>query len=118
LRELDGRTLAAAVAEIPCAIVNSGLRTWQARPAGADVPASGSAPEGQALSVADLLAACGIVPSKSGARRAIAEGGAYLNNVKVTDVDQVPHAADFLHGRYLILRRGKRTVGGIVRATD
>ena len=68
--------------------------------------------------VADLMAATGIVPSKSAARRAIAEGGAYLNNRKVTEPDARPGAADLLHGRFLVLRRGKRTVGGveIVRA--
>jgi tyrosyl-tRNA synthetase len=118
LRDLDERTLAAAVAEIPSATVDPGLHAWLAQPAGADEPTSGSAPDGHALSVCDLLAACGIVPSKSAARRAIDEGGAYLNNVKVTDPDLVPVAADFLHGRYLILRRGKRTAAGIVRTTD
>ena len=41
------------------------------------------------------------------------EGGAYLNNVKVTDVDAAPEEADLLHGRFLLLRRGKRKAGGI-----
>ncbi len=59
------------------------------------------------------MAATGIVPSKSAARRAIAEGGAYLNNVKVTAEDAVPDERDLLHGRFLVLRRGKRTVGGV-----
>jgi tyrosyl-tRNA synthetase len=63
--------------------------------------------------VADLMALTGIVASKSAARRAIAEGGAYLNNTKVTEQDAVPSRADLLHGRYLILRRGKRTVGAV-----
>ena len=63
--------------------------------------------------VANLMAAAGIVPTVSAARRAIAEGGAYLNNHKVTDVGAVPAADDLLHGRYLILRRGKRTVGAV-----
>jgi tyrosyl-tRNA synthetase len=59
-----------------------------------------------------------IVPSKSAARRAIAEGGAYLNNRKVTE-DKVPGPDDLLHGRYLILRVGKRTVGAVeVVSTD
>ena len=69
-------------------------------------------PPGEPLPpVADLMAGCELVPSKSAARRAIAEGGAYLNNVKVTEQDAVPAESDLLHGRYLILRRGKRTVG-------
>ena len=59
------------------------------------------------------MAATGLVPSKSAARRAIAEGGAYLNNHKVTEPDARPGAADLLHGRFLVLRRGKRTVGGV-----
>ena len=61
--------------------------------------------------MADLMAAAGIVNSKSEARRAIAEGGAYLNNQKVTDADTVPTDAELLHGEYLVLRRGKRTIG-------
>ena len=68
---------------------------------------------GRVPPVADLMADAGIVASKSAARRAIAEGGAYLNNVKVTTQDAVPSAGDLLHGRYLVLRRGKRTVGGV-----
>jgi tyrosyl-tRNA synthetase len=64
-------------------------------------------------SVTDLMALTGIVTSKSAARRAVTEGGAYLNNVKVTAEDAVPGRADLLHGRYLILRRGKRTVGAV-----
>jgi tyrosyl-tRNA synthetase len=48
--------------------------------------------------------------SKSDARRAVREGGAYLNNAKVTDEAAVPREQDWLHGRFLILRRGKRTM--------
>ena len=51
--------------------------------------------------------------SKSAARRAIESGGAYLNNVRVTDIDEVPGDGDLLHGRFLVLRRGKRMVGGV-----
>jgi len=101
--------------EIPHAEVDGDLRRWVV-PAAEDAAwRDGPAAAGQTLSVADLMAACGIVPSKSAARRAIDEGGAYLNNVKVTDVDAAPEVVDFLQGKYLVLRRGKRTVGGIVR---
>jgi tyrosyl-tRNA synthetase len=93
LRELDEATLSAAIAEVPHASVKA-------------------PPDGLA-SVADLMAASGIVTSKSAARRAIAEGGAYLNNVKVTAEDAAPVPADLLHGRFLVVRRGKRTVGGV-----
>jgi tyrosyl-tRNA synthetase len=98
LAEVDERTLEAAKAEIPSADV---------RPGGPNEAG------GQLPSVADLMAETGIVPSKSAARRAIAEGGAYLNNRKVADADAVPTADDLLYGRFLILRRGKRTVGAI-----
>ena len=78
-----------------------------AAPAGAAEVADREAGEGGALpSVADLMVRTKIVPSKSAARRAIAEGGAYLNNRKVTDVDAAPTADDLLCGRFLILRRG------------
>jgi tyrosyl-tRNA synthetase len=91
LRELDERTLAAALSEVP--------RT--------EVPAGDLPP------VADLLAASGLCKSKSEARRAIAQGGAYVNNAKVESDDAVPSADDLLHGRFLVLRRGKRNIGGV-----
>jgi tyrosyl-tRNA synthetase len=100
LADLDEPTLAAALAEIPSTTVPAG-------PPGNGGGDSGLPP------VADLMAATGIVPSKSAARRAIAEGGAYLNNRKVTELDAQPAAADLLYGRFLVLRRGKRTVGGV-----
>jgi tyrosyl-tRNA synthetase len=59
------------------------------------------------------MLAAGIETSKSAARRTIAEGGAYLNNIRVTAPDAAPTASDLLHGRFLVLRRGKRAVGGI-----
>jgi tyrosyl-tRNA synthetase len=92
LRALDTATLSAAAAEVPSAEV--------------DRAAVGGLPP-----VADLMAACGIVETKSAARRAITEGGAYLNNDRVTDVDAVPAGTDLLQGQYLVLRRGRRTVG-------
>jgi tyrosyl-tRNA synthetase len=99
LAELDERTLAAALAEIPSATLRI--------------------PPGQALpTVADLMAATGIVPSKSAARRVISEGGAYLNNRKVAGEEDRPGPADLLHGRFLIIRRGKRTVGGVEIVRD
>ncbi len=94
LRALDAATLAAAIAEVPHAEI--------------DVPAAGALPP-----VVDLMAACGIVDSKSAARRTVGEGGAYLNNEKVTAEDAVPAASELLHGEFLILRRGKRTVGAV-----
>ena len=113
LAALDERTLASALAEAP----SVRIRVPAAGPVTVAEPrdaAGRELGEGPDLPpVADLMAACGIVPSKSAARRAIAEGGAYLNNQKVSGEDARPGRADLLHGRYLVLRRGKRTVGGI-----
>ncbi len=61
----------------------------------------------------DVLVAGGVVDSKSAARRAVAEGGAYVNNVRVGEADARLSAGDLLHGRYLIVRRGKKTVGAV-----
>jgi tyrosyl-tRNA synthetase len=64
-------------------------------------------------SVVEALERSGVVASRSAARRAIAEGGAYVNNRRVAGVDAVLSSADLLHGRYVILRRGKKTVGAL-----
>jgi tyrosyl-tRNA synthetase len=61
--------------------------------------------------VAEVLQAGGVVASRSAGRRAAAEGGAYLNNRRVTDGDATLDPDDLLHGRWVIVRRGKRTVG-------
>jgi tyrosyl-tRNA synthetase len=63
--------------------------------------------------VAALFKDAGLVASMNEARRAIAEGGAYLNNERVTDPESVPPADALLHGRYLVLRRGRRTFAGV-----
>ena len=86
LRELDEATLAAALAEAPSVRV-----------------------EGDGPLVVDLLAQ-GLALSKSEVRRAVREGGAYLNNAKVANEAAVPGVGDWLHGRYLVLRKGKRAV--------
>jgi tyrosyl-tRNA synthetase len=98
LADLDRRTLASAVAE---------LRPHQI-PYHAGAVSTTSLPP-----IANLMVEAGTAPTVSAARRAIAEGGAYLNNQKVTDVRAVPTPDQLLHGRYLILRRGKRTVGAV-----
>jgi tyrosyl-tRNA synthetase len=63
--------------------------------------------------VAELFAASGLVPSKSAARRAIAEGGAYVNNRRIDDEDAVVGPADLLHGRWVLLRRGRRSLAAV-----
>jgi len=92
LTDLDEGTLAAVAAEVRAARISGD----------AGIPP-----------VANLMAAAGIAATVSAARRAIAGGGAYLNNQKVIDEKAVPGAEDLLCGRYLILRRGKRTVGAV-----
>ncbi|MGV8850779.1 MAG: tyrosine--tRNA ligase [Propionibacteriaceae bacterium] len=65
------------------------------------------------LSVASALHQAGVVASLSAGRRAIAEGGAYVNNVKVSDADATLGESDLLPGGFVIVRRGKRTVGAV-----
>lgn len=60
-----------------------------------------------------LLVTAGLVSSLSEARRTVKEGGAYLNNERISDPGVVPDAADLLFGEFLVLRRGKRTVAGL-----
>jgi tyrosyl-tRNA synthetase len=91
LAELDAETLGAALHETPHVQV----------------------PAGELPMLVDLLAATELSQSKSAARRAVTEGGAYLNNVRLTDAEYRPTPADLVHGRWLVLRRGKRSVAGV-----
>ena len=92
LTELDEETLAGALAELPRTTVskNDEIPTW-----------------------VDLLAATGVVDSKSAARRIVKEGGAYLNNEKITGEDFAPQKSDFLCGKYAVLRKGKRDLAAV-----
>ncbi|MCM3662608.1 tyrosine--tRNA ligase [Georgenia satyanarayanai] len=87
LRDLDPETLGHAVAELP----------------------RGEAVVGES-NLVDLLVATGLANGRSAARRTIAEGGAYLNNVKLSDEDHVLAAEDLLAGRWVLLRRGRRNL--------
>jgi tyrosyl-tRNA synthetase len=93
LSDLDEPTLAAALREASVA---------ELKPGGPD-------------GIADLLVATGLSASKGAARRTIAEGGVSVNNVRVDSDEWVPQATDFLHGRWLVLRRGKRNIAGVER---
>ena len=75
----------------------------------------GGQPVEEDLTVVEAMVVSGIVESKGAARRAIAEGGAYLNNVKIDDPELVLVGDRLVHGRFAILRRGRRTVGGVYR---
>jgi tyrosyl-tRNA synthetase len=92
LSELPERTLLAVAGELNAAEVQ----------AGAGLP-----------TVVDALEASGVVATKSAARRAIAEGGAYVNNAKVTDAGAQLSEHDVLAGGVVVLRRGRRTVGAL-----
>jgi tyrosyl-tRNA synthetase len=72
------------------------------------------APGGPAA-ITDLLVSTGLSKSKGEARRTIGEGGAYVNNVRIDSEDWVPQPSNFLHGRWLVLRRGKRNIAGVER---
>ncbi|NYJ08013.1 tyrosine--tRNA ligase [Petropleomorpha daqingensis] len=70
---------------------------------------------GETPTIAQLFQRAGLVRSLSEARRTVKEGGAYLNNERVTDADAVPAESDWLAGGWLVLRRGRRNVAGVVR---
>jgi tyrosyl-tRNA synthetase len=65
-----------------------------------------------ATSIVQALVDTALSPSLSAARRSVAEGGVYVNNVKITD-DTATLEAHILHGRMAVLRRGKKTLAGV-----
>jgi len=87
LTELDPATLAAALRELPNTQASTGA------------------------SIVQLLQDTGLTDSISAGRRAIKEGGVYLNNVKVSEEDA--QLTDLLHGKFAVLRRGKKTLAGV-----
>jgi tyrosyl-tRNA synthetase len=93
LSALDEPTLAAALREASVA---------ELKPGGPDA-------------ITDLLVASGLSESKGAARRTVGEGGAYVNNVRIESEEWAPQPADFLYGRWLVLRRGKRNIAGVER---
>ena len=93
LRDLDERTLSSAVSETQVFEVTAG------------------APH----TIIDLLVGSGLVDSKGAARRAVNEGGVYVNNARVESDEWTPQTDDFLHGVWLVLRRGKKNFAGVKR---
>jgi tyrosyl-tRNA synthetase len=94
LSGLDAVTLEASLRELPAARVHL---------------------DGGALpTVVELMRDSGLASSLSAARRTVDEGGAYLNNVRVEDVEQRLQRSDLLHGRWAVLRRGRRNLAGVV----
>ena len=88
LDRIDESTLAAALAELPT---------------------TAGGPEDPVVA---LLVGTGLTASAGEARRAIAQGGVYVNNERITDQDAL--VGPLLHGRFAVLRRGKRTLGAVV----
>ncbi len=70
--------------------------------------------DGLLPNIVDLLVRSGLATSNGQARRTIGEGGAYVNNVRVEDDEVRPAVADLLHGRFLVLRRGRKTLAGVI----
>jgi tyrosyl-tRNA synthetase len=68
------------------------------------------------LTLTDLLERTGLAKSRKEARRTVEEGGSYVNNVQQNDDGRTFAPEDLLHGRYLVVRKGKRQVH-IVKAT-
>ena len=93
MRDLDERTLSSAVSETQVFEVTAG------------------APH----TIVDLLVGSGLVDSKGAARRAVNEGGVYVNNARVESDEWTPQTDDFLHGVWLVLRRGKKNFAGVKR---
>jgi tyrosyl-tRNA synthetase len=92
LSELDARTLEVALAEVPRVSL----------PAGDELPP-----------LLDLVVSSGLAESRGAAKRALAEGGIYVNNRRATDGTAPVARSELLHGRWLVLRRGKRTLAAI-----
>ena len=94
LEDLSVQTLAAAVAEIPTVQISKARLS-----AGAGL--------------VELLQETGLCASRSDARRAIDQGGAYLNNRKLTDETAVLAPPDLLEGSVALLRKGKRSLAAV-----
>ena len=92
LTTLDASTLTAALSEAPHV----------------EIPNTSELPL-----LVDLFAETGLVGSKSEARRTVGEGGAYVNNERITDPDARADAQTLLPGGWLLLRKGKRNLAGV-----
>jgi tyrosyl-tRNA synthetase len=64
---------------------------------------------GAGAPIVELLVLAGLCPSKGQARKDLEGGGIYLNNIRVAEVARSVTADDLLFGKYLLLRKGKRT---------
>lgn len=67
---------------------------------------------GPEATILDLLVEAGLEKSKGAARRTVGEGGAYVNNQRIEDIEWSPNSNDLLHGSWLVLRKGKKRFAG------
>ena len=90
----------------PTGVFHSALRDIAAEVPGATLARASVA--GTGLNIVEVLASTGLCPSKGQARKDVEGGGIYVNNVRVADVKRDVGESDLLHGRYILLRKGKR----------
>lgn len=64
--------------------------------------------EGEGYPLVELLVDVGLYPSKGEARRAIKGGGVYVNNIRISDVQDKISLSRTIEGKVLILRKGKK----------
>ena len=63
--------------------------------------------------ILDILQQTNLCESKSAAKRTVEEGGAYINNVRISDLNWTPTKTDLIHGSLLVVRRGKKVMAGV-----
>jgi len=93
--DMDAAAFEALAAEVPTSTV-------------ALVPDDGFDAASNSFDLVGLLASTGLASSRSDARRGLVEGSVYVNNQRISTETSAVAAERLLHGRYLLLRRGKR----------
>jgi tyrosyl-tRNA synthetase len=75
-----------------------------------------SALDGEGAALIDVLVLSGLCPSKGQARRDLEGGGIYLNNQRSSGLEQRVRREDLVHGRHLLLRKGKKSYAAVTVA--
>lgn len=101
LADVPLHTLTAALAEVPMASVQP------------EEIVDGFLPD-----IVELMTRSGVAAGRGAARRTISEGGAYVNNLRITDETWRPRVSDAFGGQFLVLRRGRKTLAGVRIATE
>ena len=92
LKEIDKDILIAALSEAGLTKIKSS----------ADMP-----------NILDILQQTNLCDSRSAAKRTVEEGGAYINNERISDLNWKPNKSDLIHGSLLVVRRGKKVMAGV-----